>query len=162
MQVNDSLHGAMCRKANYDIYTTEGNVDCSVLIYLKQGSHAWFNSAWSWRDRYTSKPPGWTFDRTPEQFIASTDPRVQKHPDEIIVVDAPADSTWSVPIYSYGRGLRWQADRSVAIELMTPDGQVWREEPGEHLKFTYDQARHVKFRSVSDEFVRIIAVRFGN
>jgi hypothetical protein len=158
MQVNDSLHGPMCRKAGYDITTAEGNVDCAVLVYKLQSENAWSNSAWQWRDHFISKPEHWRWDRMPEQLLASANDE-----DEIIPVIAPVTSEGdsvtakSSPVYSDGRCICWDVrDAGVRYEMENDRGEILRPLPGSHGASFPSYPRWVVVRSLGSEPVEFI------
>jgi len=162
-QVNDSLHGKTCTNSGFDIRELEGNAKCAELLLTRRGTtNDWCNSAWNWRDGYTSKPTNWTCDRTPAQLLAGTDPR-GPHGDELLVADAPADSSWSQPVYTYGRGMRWSAPPGIDIEILTPDGTIREQLQGQHLP-NFPNVRYVRFRvkvGTGAEFSPITIIRSG-
>ncbi len=163
-QINDTLHGKTCLNAGFDITEIEGNAKCAELLLTRRGTtNDWCASAWKWRDGYESKPQYWTCDRTPAQLLAGTDPR-GPHGDELIVADAPADSSWSQPVYTYGRETRWSAPPGVDIQILTPDGTIREQLQGQNLP-NFPNVRFVRFRvkvGTGAEFSPITIVRSGN
>lgn len=163
-QINDSLHGSTCTNSGFDIKELDGNARCAELLLTRRGTtNDWCASAWRWRDGYESKPQYWTCDRTPAQLLAGTDPR-GPHGDELLVADAPADSSWSQPVYTYGRETRWSAPPGVDIQILTPDGTIREQLQGQNLP-NFPNVRFVRFRvkvGTGAEFSPITVIRSGN
>lgn len=150
-QINTKAHADEIKQLGYDVGKLHDNLAYGALLYKREGVNPWHTSAWCWRDHYVSRPPHWTFDRTPDQLIAG----VRDHAVETVVTDAPSDGTWSEPDSTYGRAFDWApADKRASYEVLLDGKDTLKVSPGTFDTLKYNP-KELRFRS-SDSTVRVI------
>lgn len=161
LQENMDAHGDEIKRLGYDVTKLNDNMAYGALLFEREGSNPWNSSAWCWRDHFKTRPLLWTFDRTPEQMIEGT----TQNALEVVIADAPSDTTWSTLVETYGRPMQIEAsDKGATFEVLVHgEGDkldTVKIGPGVHdtLKFT-PRAYQVR-RERSDSLAPFLPILF--